>query len=108
MTKLEPSHPMPNSKGASNNSPNNGQWSQPLQDPSATSLNYPSYSSSFPSTPSQGVGRPTVANHGAATSVMAGKAEMTMAHACLLPLFYCFELVACRFVCKVDLQSARK
>ena len=74
MTRLEPNHPMPNSKGASNN-PNNGQWSQPLQDPSATSLNYPPYSSSFPSTPSQGVARPTVASHGAATSVMAGKDE---------------------------------
>ncbi|KAK3842704.1 MAG: hypothetical protein J3R72DRAFT_125204 [Linnemannia gamsii] len=72
MTKLESSHPMPNSKGASNNNSNSGQWSQPLQDPSATSLNYPPYSSSFPGTPSQGVTRPTVASHGAATSVMAG------------------------------------
>ncbi|KAF9101697.1 Forkhead box protein J2 [Mortierella sp. GBA35] len=71
MTKLEPSHPMPNSKG-SNNNPNNGQWSQPLQDPSATSLNYPPYSSSFPGTPSQGITRPTVASHGATTSVMTG------------------------------------
>ncbi|KAF9934783.1 Forkhead box protein J2 [Linnemannia zychae] len=73
MTKLEPSHPMPNSKGNNNsNSPSSGQWSQPLQDPSATSLSYPPYSSSFSGTPSQGVTRPAVAGHGAAASVMAG------------------------------------
>ncbi|KAG0364324.1 Forkhead box protein J2, partial [Gamsiella multidivaricata] len=70
MTKLEPSNPMPSSKGSNN------QWSQPIHDASATSLNYPPYSSSFPGT-SQGVSRPSVPGHNAATSMMTGSGAGT-------------------------------
>ncbi|KAG0017342.1 Forkhead box protein J2 [Entomortierella chlamydospora] len=70
---------MTSSKGGSN------QWSQPIHDASAPSLNYSSYSSNFPGTASQGVARPSVAGHGAATSIMAGAGTAATGVATLSP-----------------------